>query len=272
MAGRAGRIGAAIAVALLLASCTIQLAGRGRPNATLSPSCPASYAAPDPARPQVALTFAVSAGHTTVSGTEHITFTPDLPITELVFRLTANTRPTVAEGNKIVVTSARADHGASAATYTSAAADPSTQGGLLHIPFGRELPAGTSVTADLTFTVTLGPESFDRFGRTGGYAWFASAQPLLRVGAWLRVAHRADAALRGGERHQRGDADRPDRDRAGVRHGDHVGRPAQRRPDRRRSQDMACDARGGTGCQCGGGTVPGDRRDGCRRAVARRRL
>ncbi len=183
MAGRAGRIGAAIAVALLLASCTIQLAGRRRPNATLSPSCPASYAAPDPARPRVALTLAVSAGHTTVSGTEHITFTPDLPITELVFRLTANTRPTVAEGNKIVVTSARADHSASAATYTSAAADPSTQGGLLHIPLGRELPAGTSVTADLTFTVTLGPESFDRFGRTGGYAWFASAQPLL---AWER--------------------------------------------------------------------------------------
>ncbi|MCL2780740.1 MAG: peptidase M1 [Actinomycetia bacterium] len=146
-------------------------------------NCPASYLPPDPDRPRVELAFTVRPGLATVDGTEHIEFTPDLPITELVFRLTANTAPTVAEGNRIQVRSARADHGGLTATYARAGADPGTQGGLLRIPFASEIPAGTTVSADLSFTVTLGSNSFDRFGRTDGYAWFGSAQPLL---AWER--------------------------------------------------------------------------------------
>jgi hypothetical protein len=150
-------------------------------------SCSTSYAAPDPKRPVVALKFVVSHDLASVTGTEHISFTPDKAITELVFRLTANTAPTVQEGNKIVVTSATADHGGGRFTFTRAAADPSTQGGLLHIPFAAPIPAGTTVTANLAFSLTLGPQSFDRFGRTDSngarYAWFASAQPLL---AWQR--------------------------------------------------------------------------------------
>ncbi len=123
---------------------------------------------------------------TTVHGTEHVSFTPDLPITELVFRLTPNTAPTVAEGNGITVTAATADHGAGAATYTNDGAAPNSQGGLLHLPFAAPVAAGTTVTADLAFTVTLGLDSFDRLGRSttaGNYAWFASAFPLL---AWQR--------------------------------------------------------------------------------------
>jgi hypothetical protein len=118
-----------------------------------------------------------------VHGTERVSFTPDKAITELVFRLTANTQPTVQQGNKIVVTAARADHGGGRFTFSRAGADPSTQGGLLHIPFAGTVPAGTTVTADLSFTLTLGAESFDRFGRTDGFAWFGSGQPLL---AWER--------------------------------------------------------------------------------------
>jgi hypothetical protein len=135
----------------------------------------------------VVLDFAAAADLSTVTGTEHLTFTPDLPIHELVFRLTANTAPTVRQGNRIVVTSARADHAAGPFTFTSAGADTSTQGGLLHLPFPHEIPAGTTVTAELAFTLTLGQQSFDRFGRAddGGsrYAWFGSGQPLL---AWER--------------------------------------------------------------------------------------
>jgi hypothetical protein len=154
------------------------------PSPTRQSACPASYAAPDPKRPRVRLAFDVSADLATVQGTEHVVFTPDLPITELVFRLTANTAPTVAAGNKIVVHKATADHAARAATYTTSGAARSTQGGLLHIPFASRIPAGTTVSADLTFTVTLGTGAFDRFGRTSsGYAWFASAHPLL---AWER--------------------------------------------------------------------------------------
>jgi hypothetical protein len=146
-------------------------------------SCPTSYAAPDPNRPHMTLKFAVSANLSTVQGTEKISFTPDMPITELVFRLTANTAPTVAEGNKIVINSASADHGAGQYTFTAANAAASTQGGLLHIPFGATIPAGTTVRAKIDFTVTLGANSFDRFGTAGGFDYFGSAEPLL---AWQR--------------------------------------------------------------------------------------
>lgn len=165
--------------------------GSGSPSRTTSgpasAACPRSYAAPDPKRPTVALAFTFSSDLTKVRGTEHVSFTPDKAITELVFRLTANTRPTVAAGNKIVVTSARADHGGATASYTRAGAAPSTQGGLLHIPFARPIAAGTTLRADIAFTITIGAQSFDRFGRADSagqrYAWIGSGQPLL---AWER--------------------------------------------------------------------------------------
>jgi hypothetical protein len=145
--------------------------------------CPNSYAAPDPHRPVVRLAFTVAPGLRAVTGTEQISFTPDEPVTELVFRLTANTAPTVAEGNRIVVTAAAADHGGGRFTVTRAGAAPSTQGGLLHIPFPSRVAAGTTVTARLSFALTLGANSFDRFGTAGGFAYFGSAEPLL---AWER--------------------------------------------------------------------------------------
>jgi hypothetical protein len=163
-----------------------------RPTSTASPgapgeACPATYLAPDPDRPRVRLAFVVAPDLMTVKGTEHIEFTPDAPITELVFRLTANTAPTVAAGNKIEITSATADHGGGRFTVSPAGADPSTQGGLLHIPFAAHVSAGTTVTADLAFTLTLAGDEFDRFGSLesngGHYAWFGSGQPLL---AWER--------------------------------------------------------------------------------------
>jgi hypothetical protein len=131
----------------------------------------------------MSLQFTIAAGHRAVHGHERIVFRPDLPITELVFRLTANTRPTVDEGNKIVVTAASADHGAGRYRFTAANAAPSTQGGLLHIPFGATIPAGTEVRASIDFDLTLGAQSFDRFGRAGAFAYFGSGQPLL---AWER--------------------------------------------------------------------------------------
>jgi len=196
---RAAAAGVA-AVVLALAACTTTTSGHGLatltasgaltdqpPTASTSPTpvptdC-STYAAPDPNRPQMVLRFTIAPDHRTVAGHEQITFRPDLPITELVFRLTANTRPTVDEGNKIVVTNATADNGAKHFTFTRANAAASTQGGLLHIPFGRQLPAGTEVTANIDFIVTLGSNAFDRFGRSNGFAYFGSAEPLL---AWER--------------------------------------------------------------------------------------
>jgi hypothetical protein len=148
-----------------------------------SADCPAHYAEPDPNRPRIRLTFELSADMSTVAGTEHVDFTPDLPIREIVFRLTANTAPTVAEGSSITVTAATASPGGQPFRVDKDGAGDGTQGGLLVLPLGREAPAGQQVSADLTFTLRLGTGAFDRFGRVTSYAWWGSGQPLL---AWER--------------------------------------------------------------------------------------
>jgi hypothetical protein len=193
--GRAGRpvaarLGAALAVlALLAAGCTSPAAGpfldaRRSPAAPSgSASCPSSYAAPDPDRPAITLAFDLADDLTSVRGTEDVVFTPDLPIRELVFRLTANTAPSVRSGNRIQVTAATANPGGAPYRFDRAAADAGTQGGLLILPLASEVPAGQRVTAHLEFTLTLGQSAFDRFGRVADYAWWGSGQPLL---AWER--------------------------------------------------------------------------------------
>lgn len=193
-------------LALLAGSCSNTTGGLGRPGAagsasTESPapepapsgsrpsgspppaSCPGQPAAPDANRPVIELDFDVADDLTSVRGVETVRFVPDLPTDRLVFRLTANTGPSVDQGNRVDVSSARAQPGGQSPQYERAGADASTQGGLLIIPLDRTVPAGTAISADIEFRVTLGAQSFDRFGRSGGYAWFASAQPLL---AWER--------------------------------------------------------------------------------------
>lgn len=150
---------------------------------TSPPPCPSAYSAPDPRRPVTRLHFDVAAGLHSVTGTESIDFTADADITELVFRLTANTAPTFASGTHITVTSARADHGGGTARYDRAGAAAASQGGLLRIPFATRIAAGTTVHAQLAFRLELGAGAFDRFGYSDGVGWFGSAQPLL---AWER--------------------------------------------------------------------------------------
>ena len=158
--------------------------------------CPRHTTRPGPEAPaDDRWQFTVSADLSTVQGIEHISFTPDMPITELVFRLTANTAPTVAAGQQDRRHTPRtADHGGGTARSPRDAADASTQGGLLHIPFAPGSPAGTTVTADLTFTLTLG-ERVVRPVRTrrrgpSRYAWFAPGAAAAGLGARLRLAHR----------------------------------------------------------------------------------
>jgi Peptidase family M1 domain len=156
----------------------------GGPGADSSADpCPAAQVEPDPHRPKITLAFDLAAGLSTVTGTEHVEFTPDLPVREVVFRLTANTPSSAQVGNRIRVTSATAAPGGQAFTVDRGGAGPGTQGGILVIPLEREVPAGTAVTADVAFTLTLGAGSFDRFGQQDGFAWWGSGQPLL---AWER--------------------------------------------------------------------------------------
>ena len=49
------------------------------------------YAQPDPNRPRITLSFDLADDLATVKGTEKVVFTPDRPVSEVVFRLTANT-------------------------------------------------------------------------------------------------------------------------------------------------------------------------------------
>ncbi len=148
-----------------------------------SAACPSSYAAPDPNRPQIELDFDLADDLASVEGAEDVVFTPDLPVRELVFRLTANTPPSVREGNRVQVTAATADPGGGPFRFEPAGAAAGSQGGLLILPLAREVPAGQQVTAHVEFTLTLGVGAFDRFGRTADYAWWGTGQPLL---AWER--------------------------------------------------------------------------------------
>jgi hypothetical protein len=193
------RRAAAVAAVGLIAACTGNAGGAGAASPSLSPSpsasrspaataspaaaCPASYAQPDPRRPDIRLAFDLADDLATVRGTEDVTFTPDLPVRELVFRLTANTAPTVKQGNKIEITAASSHPSGGAYRFQAAGAGAGTQGGLLVLPLGREVPAGQRVTAHVAFTLTLGKQAFDRFGRSTDYAWWGSGQPLL---AWER--------------------------------------------------------------------------------------
>ena len=188
------RATAVAAVGLVAAACTSTAGGDGSFQASPTPSapsgsasgsaaCPASYAQPDPDRPEVRLTFDLADDLATVRGTEDVTFTPDLPVRELVLRLTANTAPTVRQGNRIEVTAASSNPSGGAYRFQAAGAAAGTQGGLLVLPLGREVPAGERVTAHVEFTLTLGKQAFDRFGRSTDYAWWGTGQPLL---AWER--------------------------------------------------------------------------------------
>jgi hypothetical protein len=147
------------------------------------PTCPLSgYAKPDDARPDVALTFDLSADHRTVTGTESVTFTPDKPVTELVFRLWPNGPEGGRRYASMTVSSATSPNALPFRT-TSDGARAGTQGTLLSIPLGRTAPAHQPVTADLAFTLRLPPVTWDRYGTDGHTSYWGSGHPLL---AWQR--------------------------------------------------------------------------------------
>lgn len=175
----------AAAVALLLAACSSEPpdpapppSAAGLPALPSPEACPTGYADPDPDRPRVALEFTLDAARSSVQGIEHVTFTPDLPITELVFRLWPNTAGAPA-GTTLAVKSVSG--AGKSFSVEPAGGKAGTPGTLLRVPLGRTAPAGAPVNATVAFTLTLGKASFDRWGSTGRTAWWGSGHPLL---AW----------------------------------------------------------------------------------------
>jgi len=119
------------------------------------------------------LTVEVTVDGRRVTGTERVVFTPDLPVTELVFRLWASAPRPAKGGSVSAVRSVRVDGS------TRAFSRPVPT--LIRIPVTRA--AGKAITIDLSFDITLPVGVNDRFGSRGSTSWFASAFPLL---AWER--------------------------------------------------------------------------------------
>jgi hypothetical protein len=138
-------------------------------NSTLS--CPPSYAAPDPKRPRLSASVAFSGG--TVTGSEHIVFTPDLAVSEVVLRLWAAAPRPARAGGGIDIQATKVDGRAVASRRSSAT--------VLRIP--AHVAAGQAVTVDVSFALRLPTGINDRFGHRGTTAWFGSGLPPL---AWER--------------------------------------------------------------------------------------
>ncbi len=180
--GRRVAAGGAGALLLLAAGCTARgpsppqfPAGAGSPP-PVAAVCPTAYTQPDPARPRIALRFDLAADHRSVRGVERVVFRPDLPVTEMVFRLWPNNARSAAAGARLRVTAARV---AGRVVRPAVSPDPT----LLHLPLGRTAAAGTVLTAELAFSLLLPAGIADRYGHTLTSAWWGTGQPLL---AWER--------------------------------------------------------------------------------------
>ncbi|SFK33126.1 peptidase M1 [Geodermatophilus ruber] len=135
-------------------------------------------AEPDPDRPVVSLDFRLDDDLRTVTGTETVVFTPDLPTGELVFRLVPNAPGAAAGGNRLAVDAVRGEDVAEGGYVAARAAAP---GGLYEVRLDRELASGESTEVALDFTLSLGAAGFERVGSAEGVSWWASGAPLL---AW----------------------------------------------------------------------------------------
>jgi aminopeptidase N len=186
LADRGIRLAAAAAAVLLSAGCTsfADTVARGDAPAPAEPThagpepgaCPAQRAEPDPDRPTLDLEFSLDDDLRTVTGTERVTFTPDLPTDELVFRLVPN-----APGSGVTELTVDDVGGDDVAGGDYESADAEEPGGLYVVQLDDELAAGASTTVQLEFTLRLGGGTFDRLGTDDGVSWWASGHPLL---AW----------------------------------------------------------------------------------------
>jgi hypothetical protein len=186
----------AVALVLALPGCTVGVR-RARPTAPATssgpavtaspPACRTAYAKPDPERPRITLAFAASGDLGTVRGSEHVVFTPDSPVTEVVFRLWPNNPLARGNGARLVVTRA------SLSMRTEALGGTAEAPTLVALTLPAPSPAGRAVTVDLDFVLTLPKAAVDRWGHAAGLAWWGSAHPLL---AWQRgVGWRTEPAI-----------------------------------------------------------------------------
>jgi hypothetical protein len=164
---------------VLLAGCT----SSDGPVAAPEPGagCPVSdRAAPDPDRPVVGLDLRLADDRRTVTGTETVALTPDLPVEELWFRLVPNAPQSA--GHRLTVEAVRGDLVAGGG-YVDDGAAPGTPGGLYRVDLREPVPAGGTVAVELDLRLRLTdertPAGFDRLGVEDDVTWWGSGVPLL---------------------------------------------------------------------------------------------
>lgn len=142
-------------------------------------------AEPWPDRPVVTLDFDIADDLSTVAGRETVSFTPDAQVCELVFRTWANKPELAASGTSLTVNAVSVDGQPAAARVDAAGAPLGAPGSLIEVPLPACVESGTTVNAELGFTLVLGEDAGERTGRSQDdrSVWLATAFPLL---AWER--------------------------------------------------------------------------------------
>ena len=162
---------------VVLAGCTAS----GEPAVAPPPAagCPVTERpAPDPDRPVVGLDMRLGDDLRTVTGTETVALTPDLPVDEMWFRLVPNAPQSA--GHRLTVESVRGDL-VTGGGYVDEGAAPGTPGGLYRVDLRETVPAGQTVSVELDFRLRLTaertPAGFDRLGVDDGVTWWGSGFP-----------------------------------------------------------------------------------------------
>lgn len=178
---------AATALTLALAACT----GLGvvPPGQRTSTTAPASLPTP----PDVTLSYQVADDLRSATGSATVVFTPDQRVCEVVLRAWPNKPVLTNAGNGMTISQVRVDGSVLQADVQPAGASAGAFGTLVEVRLPACKDAGTTLTVESDFALTLGPDTDERMGyaTSGDLAWFQTAFPLLAWQAgigWVRDA------------------------------------------------------------------------------------
>jgi hypothetical protein len=154
-------------------SPTATPSGGAHGGATATSSCPSPppYAQPAENRPRYTLGVNLDPTLGRVSGKESVTFTPDLPVGHLEFRLWPNAPPQAAEGAHLAVGGVETGDTQLSTHLT----DPTT----LEVTPLAPVAGGESVTVSMSWTLTLPGPVLDRLSHDGFTALLGSFFPVL---------------------------------------------------------------------------------------------
>jgi hypothetical protein len=174
--------------AVTLAACT---GGKGPPShrpsnsptvapsgttrgGTVTGSCPSPppYAHPNVERPRYTLGVRIDLARERVLGKESVTFTPDLPVGHLEFRLWPNAPPQAAEGAHLAMKRVVEIDGTPVQWRLT---DPTT----LEVTPNAPVAGGQTVTVSMQFTLTLPGAVLDRLSHDGSTVLLGSFFPVL---------------------------------------------------------------------------------------------